>query len=178
MKNLCLIVVLVISYTQMFSQESSKLKLSTRDSLRLTIGKLNWSVWRTDYYICTGIAYTKSLGRTPEDFGVFVGNEHASSWNGVTGKDFSPVIDGMRFFWSTYKNAHFEILKESDSALIIRSNRPYLAFFKQGPILGVTIEEYDRFFWKHVQVMMDKVGFTFTASIEPDWIDWHFSKRK
>ena len=66
-----------------FSQAPTQNKVLTQsDSVRLVSGKLSWSVWRTDYYICTGIAYAKSLGKTPEDFGVFVGNEHASSWDG------------------------------------------------------------------------------------------------
>jgi len=38
--------------------------------------KHSYSVWRTDYYIYTGIAYAKSLGMTVEDFAEYVGNVH------------------------------------------------------------------------------------------------------
>ena len=31
-------------------------------------------------FICAGIAYTKSIGQTPEEFGTFVGNFFAPGW--------------------------------------------------------------------------------------------------
>jgi hypothetical protein len=149
-------------------------ELTTRDSLRLITRRLAWSVWRTDYYICTAIAYSKTLGKTPEDLGQFVGDAHASSWGDIKG--ISSLAEGLRFFWSTYKDGQFETVFQSDSSATIKSNRPYLKLFKGGPVLGVTVEEYDRFFWRHAEVMMAKIGFHFRAEISGDAVLWYLSK--
>ena len=47
----------------------------------------------------------------------------------------------LHFVIKNYKEGKFEILTESDSSVTMKSNRPYKAYFKDGPQLGVTIEE-------------------------------------
>ena len=39
-------------------------------------GKHWFTAWRVDYYICTAIAYAKSMGKDANDFAEFVGTHH------------------------------------------------------------------------------------------------------
>jgi len=57
-----------------FSQETEEAE--TRFPEMSLKDKHFYANWRTDYYVCTGIAYAKSMGKTAEDFAEFVGNLH------------------------------------------------------------------------------------------------------
>jgi hypothetical protein len=66
--------------------------------------KLASAVWRTDVYICTGIAYAKRNGKTVEDFTEFVGNLH------TLGSDFNSVLKTLYYVPTTYPKGKVEIL--------------------------------------------------------------------
>jgi hypothetical protein len=136
----------------------------------------NFAVWRTDYYICTGIAYAKSLGKTADDFAAFVGSHH--SWEGMRGKGLGPPVQLLYFLIKNYKDGKFEILAESDSSVTMRSNRPYASYFADGPLLGVTVEEFEACLWKHIRIMADRIGLDFVYRIEGDQVTSTLSIRK
>jgi hypothetical protein len=136
----------------------------------------NFAVWRTDYYICTGIAYARSLGKTVDDFAAFVGSQH--SWEGMRGKGLAPPVQLLYFVIKNYKDGRFEILAESDSSVTMRSNRPYASYFKAGPLLGVTVDEFEPFLWKHIGIMAGRIGLDFVYRIEGDQITSTLSIKK
>ena len=155
-------------------QDSQSVKIQLTDP---TIERTaSFAVWRTDYYMCTGIAYTKSLGKTVDDFATFVGNNH--SWEGMRGKGLAPPVKLLHFVIKNYKDGKFEILSESDSLVTMRSNRPYKAYFKDGPQLGVTLEEFEICLWKHIGIMANRIGLNFIYQIDGDQITSSLSIRK
>ena len=130
--------------------------------------KANFSIWMTDYYICTGIAYAKSLGKTPSDFAVFVGNHH--SWEGMEGKGLEPAVQMLNGRIMLYPNGSFEITSESDSLVAMKSNRPYKDYFQNNGMLGVTVEEFESCLWGHIAILADRVGLSFKYKIVGDQV--------
>jgi hypothetical protein len=132
-----------------------------------------YAVWRTDYYICTGIAYAKTMGKSVEDFAAFVGSIHSigrSRDEGVT-----PVVQLLHFVMGNYEGGCLEVVSESQNDVTMRCNRPYRTFFRDGPVLGVSLEEFETYLWKHVAIMLKSIGFTFGYRIEGDIIELRLS---
>jgi hypothetical protein len=158
-----------------FSQERiyQKIKLIDWDSVG---SRANFAVWRTDFYICTGIAYAKTLGKTTDDFAHFVGHTH--SWDEIKGKGLAPAVQTLYGLIKLYENGKFEIVSESDTLVTMRSNRPYMPYFKDGPMLGVSIEEFERCLWGHIAILADRVGLLFKYKIEADQITLSLTMRQ
>jgi hypothetical protein len=156
------------------SQEKTTQKIQlTAPTIETTA---DFAVWRTDYYICTGIAYARSLGKTVDDFAEFVGSHH--SWEDMRGKGLAPPVQLLYFLIKNYKDGKFEILSESDSSVTMRSNRPYASYFNDGPLLGVTVDEFESCLWKHIGIMARRIGLDFVYRVEGDQITSTLSIKK
>ena len=149
-----------------FSQEIQDSKTQLADSP--IESKHAYSIWRTDYYICTGIAYAKSLGMTVDDFAEFVGDKHSITSPKDT--SISDVIKSFHWVMTTYPKGEFELLSESDSSATMRMNRPYSSYFRNGPIFGVSIEEFERYLYGHVAIMTKRIGIDFKYDIKEDTV--------
>ncbi len=144
-----------------------------------TVEKIaNFAMWRTDFYICTGIAYAKSNGRTVDDFATFVGDNHGITWEGMRGKGIGPPVQVIYGLIMLYNGGNFKILNESDTLVTMEFNRPYKPYFDEGPMLGVTIEEFESCLWRHVGIMSKRIGFTFIYKIDGDIIKASMAMRK
>lgn len=158
----------------LFSQENAIQKIQLATS---TIEETaNYAVWRTDFYICTGISYAKNLGKTVDDFAKFVGNAH--SLESMMGKGLEPPVQLLNFVIKNYKNGNFEILSETDSLVTMKSNRPYAEYFNNGPMLGVTLEEFERCLWPHIVILFDRINLDFAYNIENDSIMYSLAIRE
>jgi hypothetical protein len=151
----------------LFSQDQTyqKIQLNDWDSVR---SKANWAIWRTDFYICTGIAYAKTFGKTTDDFANFVGNAH--SWNGIDEKDIPAAVQILYGLITLYEDGKFKILSESDTLVTIWSNRPYKSYFNNESMLGVTIDEFERCLWGHIAILAERRGLDFKYKINNDEI--------
>ena len=47
------------------------------------------------YFVVCGIAYAKSKGESPEDFGTFAGNIAGSSWEDARGQGPRALVEGI-----------------------------------------------------------------------------------
>ena len=172
--SFCLTLLPFLSITLAISQDRPNPTIQLTDAP--IERKLNYAVWRTDYYICTGIAYAKSIGKTPDDFAAFVASQH--SLGSSRDKGLAPVVRLLHFMIENYNNGRFDVISESDSAVTMRNNRPYAVFFKDGPVLGVTLEEFETFLWKHIAIMADRIGFDFVYHVEGKYLTSILSMRK
>ena len=173
MKNhFFLFALLILTSNLVFSQEIQKTKTQLTD---LSIeSKLNQATWRTDYYICTGIAYAKSLGMTAKDFAVFVGNKH--SITGPRDTSISAVIKTFNAVMTTYPNGIMELRSETNSNATMIWNRPYMSYFKNGTVLGVTLDEFEEYFYGHVAIMTKRIGVLFKYDIKGDTVYGNISR--
>ena len=151
-----------------FCQEQEYQKIQLKDPFTSIEKKSNYNIWRTDYYICTGIAYSKSQGGTVEDFMKFVGTHH--SWSSIKGKGIEPAVRILNGLIKLYGNGEFEILSESDTLVTMQSNRPYFEYFKNGTMLGVSLDEFESCLWGHIIILADRIGLIFKYNIEGDQI--------
>ncbi len=176
-----LCIVQVLNTTNVLCQETKKVVAKDSAYVKIQLNdatveqKQGYAVWRTDYYICTGISYAKSLGQTVDDFAVFVAGKH---YMGSGDKGLAPIVRLFHFVFESYPNSQFDIISESDSLVNMKSNRPYSANFKDGPIFGVTLEEFERFLFQHIRLMAEKIGFDFAYHIEGDSMIFTLAKKK
>jgi hypothetical protein len=167
MKNIFFLLFLFIVISNLgLSQEIQNSKTQLVD--RPIESKLNYATWRTDYYICTGIAYAKSLGMTAKDFAVFVGNRHTLT--GPKDTSISAIVKSIYMVMTTYPKGKVELLTESNSSATMKFNRPYLSYFRNGPVLGVTIDEFEEYLLGHVAIMTKNIGTEFKYDIKGDTI--------
>jgi len=137
-----------------------------------------YAVWRTDYYICTGIAYAKSIGKGLDDFMNFVAANHVEALMNMKGKGLAPVIQLMNTVITSYPNGTLEIVSESEKTVKLKSNRPYSTYFNNGPIIGVTIEEFEKCIWGHLELMWRELEIEFEYQIEGDFVECTLSLRE
>lgn len=153
-------------FTNSFSQQpqTSKIQLPEISNEK----KHSYSVFRTDAYICTGIAYAKSLGMTVKDFAIFVGNNH--SMTSSTDTSIAAIVRTFHLFMTTYPTGMFEILNQTESNAEMIWNRPYLAYFKNEPLFGVTLNEFEDYLYGHIAIMTKRIGVDFKYNIKNDTI--------
>jgi len=176
LKSFFLIVCFSLISCSILSQENEDQKIKPNQPTCEQM--LESAVWRTDAYICTGISYAKSLGMSVDDFAKFVGNAHAEMMLWMKGQGLEPIVQMFSSIGATYKNAEFEILFQSDSLVTLKGNRPYEVYFENGPMLGVTIDEYERYLYSHLVILLNKISVDMIYKIEDEYITTTLSLRK
>ena len=161
---LLLAFILMIFSVAGYAQDTTFIKTQLKET---PLENKHWfTSWRVDYYICTGIAYAKSLDQSIEDFAEFVGNHHDL---GISNNPtLASAAQAGHFIMTSYPNGQYQIIKETDSVLIAKSNRPYKSYFKNGTMFGVTLDEFEEYFWKHVVIMHNKINLNFEYIISED----------
>ena len=162
-----LIVLLILLFNNLgFTQELQNLKIQLDDAP--VEEKLSYSVQRIDVNICNGIAYAKSLGKTVEDYA-----EHVGTKDNLTGSNDTSIekaVKSIHFVITCYPKGEFEILSESDSSVEMRWNKPYSDYFKREAIHGVTIDEFETYLYRYVEIMAKKIGYNFDCTIKNDHV--------
>jgi hypothetical protein len=136
--------------------------------------KAKFAVWRTDYYICTGIGYAKSLGKTVSDFASFVGEAH--SWEEMRGQGLEPPVQLLYFVIKSYDGGEFEIISESENSVKMKCNRPYARYFDNNAMLGVSLDEFETCLWQHISIMARRIELDFSYRIKNDSVLIELSK--
>ncbi len=172
--NLLLIILIGMNADCMPEEASDTIKL-TRAPIERTAG---YAVWRTDVYICTGIAYAKSVGKSPDDFTNFVAETHGESLKPLEGKGLEPIVQLLHFIVTNYPNGTFEIISESEKTVNVRFNRPYSEYFKDGDILGVSLDEFEKCLWGHARIIFGSIGVYFEYHVKDDLIEGRLSIRE
>ncbi|MFO7621299.1 MAG: hypothetical protein R6W81_08535 [Bacteroidales bacterium] len=151
---------------QGFSQETQNSEIKLTD--RTVESKLSYATWRIDYYICTGIAYAKSLGMTVDDFAAFVASKHSITSPSDT--SISAVIKSFNMVMTTYPKGKVELLTQSNTSAKMKWNRPYASYYKNGPVLGVSLDEFESYLYGHVAIMTKRIGIDFEYDIKSDTV--------
>lgn len=165
---------LIISCSQ--KKESSGINL-TNASIE---NRTNYAVWRADFYICSGIAYAKSVGKSPDDFMNFIAETHVVTLQPMKGKGLEPIVELLHLYITNYPNGTFEIISESENTVKIEFNRPYIEYFTNSPyheyfengqILGVTLDEFEKCLWGHFQIMLKSIEIDFEYQVKDNSIE-------
>jgi hypothetical protein len=155
---------------QNIQKESFKIKLIPQ-SVNETA---KFAVWRADYYICTGICYAKSLGKTVDDFVSFLGESH--TWETMRDQGLEPPVQLLYFVIKSYEGGEFEILSESENSVEMKCNRPYARYFDDNAMLGVSLGEFEACLWQHIIILAKRIDLDFSYRIEGDSVLLNISK--
>jgi len=160
---------LILSVNIAFAQEADSSRFNlTKAPVERTA---RYAVWRTDFYICTGIAYAKSVGQTTDDFTKFVADTHVKTLNSLKGKGLEPIVELINFVITNYPNGTFEIVSESQTKIKAKTNRPYIRYFNNGYMVGVTVDEFERCQMGHLQLMLKSLGIEFDYNVVGDYME-------
>ncbi len=115
------------------------------------------------------------MGQSVEDFAKFVGKHHDLN---PTNQTLSGVAETSNLVMTNYPGGKYEIISESDSVIVAKSNRSYKIYYKDGPMLGVTIDEFEKYLFGHVAIMASKINIDFKYEIKEDEVLQTFSYTK
>jgi len=141
----------------------------------------NYAVWRTDYYICTGIAFAKSMSKSPNSFTHFAAQTHVQSFNPKqfnlkNGREkIESLVKTINFIITNYPGGKFEIVNDTKNSVRVKMNRAYRSYFKNGPILEVSLDEFENYLWGHIKIMFTELGVKFDYEIGTDEISASFT---
>ena len=140
--------------------------------------KLDRSARNTTTRDIVGIAYAKSLGKTPEDFGKYIGEHTAFFWGDIKGKGSVPFVQYWYRFLQTDRNSKMEILSVSEKSVKAKMTVYGETNIKALADLGVTIDEYASFYGKYSETLADYLGLEYKQKYEDGWIVFSVTEKK
>jgi hypothetical protein len=140
--------------------------------------KLERSSRNTSSREIVAIAYAKSLGKTPEDFGKFIGERTAFFWADIKGKGPVPYVQYWYRYLQTDINSKMEIISVSEKTVKAKMTVYGETNLKSYSDLGVTLEEYARFYGKYAETLADYLGLEFMQKFEDGWIVFTVTDKK
>jgi hypothetical protein len=140
--------------------------------------KLDRSVRNTTGRDIAGIAYAKSLGKTPEDFGKYIGENTAFFWADIKGKGSVPFVQYWYRFLQTDTNSKMEIISVSEKTVKAKMTVYGETNLKAFADLGVTIEEYASFYGKYSEALAEYLGLEYKQKFEDGWIVFSVIEKK
>lgn len=159
--SLSVILIVSITYAQDFSVPERTIVQKHNRAVSLTYGN-----------IIPGIAYAKSVDKTAEEYGAYVGDLFKTSWNRENG--FSGLVNGVLSNFESFRREQdppMEILEQSDSKIVIKWKINYKNRFNDGPVYNVTYDEFNQWF----EIVYKKIVEYFDAVYEQkvtedDWL--------
>jgi len=183
MKALCLtifIVAFLLLSTNGIQAQTTDAKLDQIIQLpQLSLEqKLERSARNTTTRDIVGIAYAKSLGKTPEEFGKYIGEHTAFFWADIKDKGSVPFVQYWYRFLQTDKNSKMEILSVSEKSVKAKMTVYGETNIKALSDLGVTIEEYASFYGKYSETLAEYLGLEYKQKFEDGWIVFSVTEKK
>lgn len=128
--------------------------------------------WHSDLYICTGIAYAKKMGKTPEEYGRFVGELFAPSWEDTREKKPGPEYFAKFYYshMSAYPDFEMDVLEVDSDSVRFKHNRPYRSYFENEDMFGVTIDEYEAFMKASNEPISGYLNMNIELELDGDWM--------
>jgi hypothetical protein len=120
-----------------------------------------------DWPWVAAIAYAKELGRTPEEYGRFIGELVAPGWAARTPAGFA-----LRMYrnYCEWDGLQFEVLEISDDMIRFRANVPYESHLAgTGDPFGVSVQDYLRVHEAAYDVIAEHLEFDMTRQRDGAW---------
>jgi hypothetical protein len=140
--------------------------------------KLDRSVRNTTGRDIAGIAYAKSLGKTPEDFGKYIGEHTAFFWADIKGKGSVLFVQYLYRFLQTDRNSKMEIQSVSEKSVKAKMTVYGETNIKALADLNVTIEEYASFYGKYLETLAEYLGLEYKQKFDDGWIVFSVTEKK
>jgi hypothetical protein len=182
MKTYCLttmIAVFLLLSSIRIKGQTTQVNLNQIELPQLSIEqKLERSARNTSSREIVAIAYAKSLGKSAEDFGKFIGEKTAFFWADIKGKGAVSFVQYWYRFLQTDKNSKMEIIGVSEKTVKAKMTVYGETNLKSYSDLGITLEEYASFYGKYAETLADYLGLEFKYNFEDGWIVFTVSEKK
>lgn len=121
------------------------------------------------YFVVSGIAYAKSRGGSPEDYGTFAGQVAAPSWKEDAVKGPLALVAGISENKQQFRDFQLEILHVSEATIQARMKGFGENDVRNRPRHEITANDYIRFFGSKWQVIAESMGLRYQQQVEGDW---------
>jgi len=126
--------------------------------------------------IIGGIAYAKSLGKSPSHYGKYMGELFATSWEGpISVTDF---IESMHWNWQMWANFQIEVLEESENFYKAKIKGIGEKLAKEWTDSGVTLNEYYDCLGQVMNQIAESLGLEYEQKVEGEWIVFKVTAKK
>lgn len=121
-------------------------------------------------YAASGVSYAKSLGKSPEEYGRYVGSLFTPFWDPAAGlQGFAGQF--MFIMAGIHPANEMNIVDQDENSIRVRLknvDKP----FKQGPLLGVSYEEYLEFSNGLLVVLAEFMKLDFSQRMADGWYEF------
>ena len=136
------------------------------------------SVVLVDFAWIGMIAHAKSVGRTPDQLGHWMGEWGSLSWGEPGAMTLPAFVRQVFLNYHLWDDLEFEVLTETETEIHVRMNYPYASFFgEDGERYGVTIQELVQVWRLTYEGIADYLGFDMTHEVGSDWIEFTVKTR-
>ncbi len=117
-------------------------------------------------YAVTGIGFAKSQGVSAEDYGKFIGEKFSAFWNPADG---FPVLANqlMYILAGMHPDNQMQIVKQDEKSIVFRLKNVDLSF-KNGPMFGVTYQDFLDCSYGIIAELADFMGCRFSHKMTDD----------
>lgn len=140
--------------------------------------KLDRAVRNVTGNYLAGIAYAKSMGKTPEDFGRFYADLFSFAWADIKGKGPESFVQNWYRFLQTDRNSQFVILIASETEIKAKMTVYGISTLRALPDIGVTIDDYVKFCGTWSGILADNAGLDYNQELVGEWIVFTVSVKK
>jgi hypothetical protein len=130
------------------------------------------------YFVVSSIAYAKSKGESPEDFGTSAGAVATPSWEEARGKGPQTLVEGISWNKQQFRDFQMEILNESETAIEARIKGFGEDAVSKRPEPLVTKDDYIRFFEKKWEAIAGYLELEYRQRSEGGWIVFTVSAKR
>jgi len=121
--------------------------------------KLDIAVRNLAATMLLGIEYAKKHGKSPMEYGRYLGSKFAPTWKDNKGKGVTYFVEDLYMIFQTSKTFEMEVIKESEEMVQFKMKRVFYPFMASYPDVELTREEYDRFMEGILQEITGYLGF-------------------
>lgn len=177
MKRLVAVAVLVVAAPVMGQEVQQQAKTITFPSFTV---EQNWAraVSLLNANIVAGFGYAKSRGVSAEDYGHWLGKTFAPGWGQASVGTAIRYARGIQNNLRAYPGVKVEVLSAADTAVTMRTSRPYVTWFgTTSQLYGVNIAEYDTVISATTEEIAHYLGLRYQQRIDGDWLTMTISGR-
>jgi hypothetical protein len=163
MKSLTLVALCLFTFGISFAQDKFSVPELTQDQVQEVLYAHVFS------YAVSGISYAKSMGSTPKAYGNYVGKLFTPFWDPSAG--LPGFANQMMFILAgIHPDNEMEIMAQDENSISFRLKNVDLSF-KQGPMFGVSYDDFLEFSNELLVVIADFMSLDFNPSFVDGWYE-------
>lgn len=129
-----------------------------------------------DIFIINSISFAKNMGNTVELFAAYTGDQMKAGWSQET--SLANLVYNVRSYWGgIVKNENIQILEQDENHAVIECKKMLLNLKNNGPVFGVTYDDYLTFIEILYQRIADHVGLVYTQETISNGVKITISKK-